>query len=61
MPPLIQYITYLIPLKYFLIIIRGIFLKGNGIEHLWNNALPLALFGVIILSLSILRFRKKLE
>lgn len=60
MPAVIQYITYLIPLRYFITIIRGIFLKGVGIEHLWYQAVPLVIFGVAILTLSVLRFRKRL-
>ena len=61
MPKLIQYITYFIPLRYFFIIVRGIILKGIGIEHLWKEYVILLVFGVVILFLSSLRFRKKLE
>jgi ABC-2 type transport system permease protein len=61
MPKLIQYVTYLNPLRYFLIIIRDIFLKGVGIEYLWDQMLPLAIIGTVILSLSVLRFRKRIE
>lgn len=61
MPKLIQYVTYLNPLRYFLIIIRDIFLKGVGIEYLWDQMLALAIIGTVILSLSVLRFRKRVE
>ena len=61
MPGWIQTITYLIPLRYFLEIVRGIFLKGAGIRELWPQAAALAGFGVVILTLSVLRFRKTLE
>jgi len=61
MPLVIQYLTYLIPLRYFLEIVRGIFLKGTGIAELWPQALALLLFGIAILTLSVLRFHKKLE
>lgn len=61
MPKFIQYITYLIPLKYFLIIIRGIILKGIGFFDLWRELLVLFFMGVTILVLSSLRFRKRLE
>jgi ABC-2 type transport system permease protein len=61
MPTMIQYVTYLFPLRYFLEIVRGIFLKGLGIHDLWTQALALLIFGVTILSLSVMRFRKKLE
>jgi len=60
MPEPMQYITYIIPLRYFLIIIRGIFLKGIGLEILWPQALALLAFGVTVLTLSAMRFRKRL-
>lgn len=60
MPKVIQYITYIIPLRYFMVIIRGLFLKGNGFAELWPDALALLIFGVIILTLSVLRFKKRL-
>ena len=60
MPRAIQYITYVIPLRYFLEIIRGIFLKGVGIDLLWPKVLALAIFGVCIITLSALRFSKRL-
>ncbi|MEK6570030.1 MAG: ABC transporter permease, partial [Bacteroidota bacterium] len=60
MPPAIQYVTYLIPLRYFIVIIRGVFLKGVGIAELWPQAIPLWIFGLAILTLSVLRFRKRL-
>ncbi len=61
MPMWVQYITYVIPLRYFITIVRGIILKGVGIEQLYNQFLALFIFGVVILFLSSLRFRKKLE
>jgi ABC-2 type transport system permease protein len=61
MPVLIQYITYLIPLRYFIVILRGIILKGIGISDLWPQVLALIIFGTSILVLSSLRFNKKLE
>jgi ABC-2 type transport system permease protein len=61
MPKIIQYVTYLNPLRYFLVIIRGIFLKGVGLSVLWNQIIPLGVIGLAVLSLSILRFRKKIE
>jgi ABC-2 type transport system permease protein len=60
MPAAIQWVTYLIPLRYFLEIIRGIFLKGLGGDYLWPQILVLAAFGVGILTLSALRFHKRL-
>ena len=60
MPRLIQYLTYIIPLRYFIVIIRGIFLKGIGFAELWDQALALLVFGVVILTLAVMRFRRKL-
>jgi drug efflux transport system permease protein len=61
MPVVVQYITYVIPLRYFLEIVRAVFLKGSGVAELWPQALALLVFGVAILTLSVLRFQKKLE
>jgi ABC-2 type transport system permease protein len=60
MPPVIQYGTYILPLRYFFVIVRGIFQKGVGLEVLWDQALILLLFGVAIFVLSALRFKKKI-
>ncbi|MDQ3018959.1 MAG: ABC transporter permease [Bacteroidota bacterium] len=61
MPMIIQYITYIIPLKYFIIIIRGIVIKGLGFYDLWPELTILFFMGVLILILSSLRFSKRLE
>jgi ABC-2 type transport system permease protein len=61
MPKIIQYFTYLIPLRYYLIIIRGLFLKGTDFSDLWRSSLSLLVFGLAILGLSVLRFHKKIE
>ena len=61
MPLAIQQLTYLIPLRYFIVILRTIFLKGAGLEVLWNQALALGAFGAAIIWFSIRRFKKKLE
>ena len=61
MPAVIQPFTYLIPLRYFLTIVRGIFLKGIGIEYLWRDALLMSLLGGVIFAMAVLKFRKKLE
>jgi ABC-2 type transport system permease protein len=60
MPVIFQYLTLLNPLRYFLVIIRGIFLKGNGIAILWPQMAALFLIGMTVFSLSSLRFRKRL-
>ena len=59
MPAVIQPFTYLIPLRYFLVILRSIFLKGVGLETLWPQALALTLWGVAILALAIARSSKR--
>jgi ABC-2 type transport system permease protein len=61
MPKVIQYVTYIIPLRYFLEIVRGIFLKGAGLNELWTQSVALLVFGVVVLTVSVLRFHKKLE
>jgi len=61
MPQVIQYITYIIPLRYFLIIIRGVVLKGLGFFDLWRELSVLFFMGIVILIFSSLRFSKKLE
>jgi ABC-2 type transport system permease protein len=61
MPKIIQYISYIIPLKYFINIIRGVIIKGIGFSELWIDALVLLVMGLIIFVLSSLRFRKRLE
>jgi len=60
MPDSIQPITYLIPLRYFVVILRGIFLKGVGLETLWPQALALFGWGVAILTLAYMRSSKRL-
>ncbi|HEY3274989.1 MAG TPA: ABC transporter permease [Syntrophorhabdaceae bacterium] len=60
MPMVFQYITYLNPLRYFLVIVRGIFLKGVGITVLWPEVTALLALGTVILTLGALRFKKRL-
>jgi len=60
MPPVIQWLTYLNPLRYFLVIIRGIFLKGVGLHILWPQMVALAVMGIITLWLASRRFHKTL-
>jgi ABC-2 type transport system permease protein len=59
MPQGIQWITYAIPLRYFLVIVRGIFLKGIGLDILWPQATALAAWGTIVISLAVVRSRKR--
>ncbi len=59
MPGPIQWLTYLMPMRYFLGIIRGILLKGVGLAVLWPQALALACFGAGIFLASLLAFRRR--
>jgi len=59
MPAVIQPLTYLIPLRYFLVIVRGIFLKGIGLELLWPQATAMAAWGTVVLTLAVVRSRKR--
>jgi len=61
MPQPIQWLTYLMPMRYFLTIIRGILLKGVGLEVLWPQALALALFGAGILMASGVMIRRSIR
>jgi ABC-2 type transport system permease protein len=60
MPLFFQYVTYVNPLRYFLVIIRGVFLKGNGFGILWPHMAALLVLGLTVITLSSLRFRKRL-
>jgi len=61
MPEAVQYITYLIPLRYFLVIVRGIFLKGVGLNVLYPQFIALFILSTVIFSLSVMRFRKTID
>ncbi|MGE0448561.1 MAG: ABC transporter permease [Vicinamibacterales bacterium] len=59
MPAVVQPVTYLLPLRYFLVILRSIFMKGVGIETLWPQAAALAAWGGVVLLLAIARSTKR--
>ena len=61
MPKVLQWMTYINPLRYYLVVIRGTFLKGIGFDVLWPELAAMAAIAVILLATSILRFRKSLE
>jgi ABC-2 type transport system permease protein len=61
MPKVFQYLTTIIPIRYFFVIIRGIMLKGAGWPELWSQAAALLALGTVILGLSVARFHKKLD
>ncbi|MBT9548427.1 MAG: ABC transporter permease [Candidatus Sericytochromatia bacterium] len=60
MPWLISNLGLAVPLTYFIQILRGIVLRGVGLEALWPNVIPLVMFGVVLFGVSVLRFRRSL-
>ena len=60
MPKFVQAITFLIPARYFIIILRGIYLKNVGLETLWRPSLLLSIFSVLAVSLAVRKFKKKI-
>jgi ABC-2 type transport system permease protein len=61
MPTVLRWVSYIIPLRYYLVIIRALLLKGVGVAALQNEIIPLAIFGVGIMTAAALRFRKRLD
>ncbi|OQX93008.1 MAG: hypothetical protein B6D58_00140 [candidate division Zixibacteria bacterium 4484_95] len=61
MPTVVQFITYAVPARYFIIILRGIFLKSISIDILWPQFAFLAVFGISLLLISISRFKKRID
>jgi ABC-2 type transport system permease protein len=61
MPQVLQYLCYVNPLFYFLVVIRGVYLKGVGLDVLWPQMAAMAALGVALLWISVLRFHKSLD
>jgi ABC-2 type transport system permease protein len=61
MPQVVQYITYLNPLRYFITIVRGVFLKGVGLEVLWPQVLPIILMGIFSIWLASGLFKRRAD
>jgi ABC-2 type transport system permease protein len=61
MPEWMQSLTYLNPLRYFLEVLRGVYLKGVGLDVLWPQMAAMGIFGLIMLAISVARFRKSLD
>jgi len=61
MPQIIQYITYLNPLRYFITIVRGVFLKGTGWDVLWPQVIPMLIMGIVFIGLAALWFKKRVD
>jgi len=60
MPVYFQYVTYLNPLRYFVVVVQGIFLRGDGLAILWPQMVGMCILGGALLTLSVLRFRERL-
>jgi len=60
MPEPVQWLTNLVPARHYLVIVRGIFLKGVGLESFWQDALLMLAWGVTVLALATLRSKKTL-
>ncbi len=61
MPVGFQYVTYVIPVRYYANVLRGVFLRGSGLDVLWPEAVTLAGMGLFVLGLAALRLRKSLD
>ncbi|HEY4724294.1 MAG TPA: ABC transporter permease, partial [Anaerolineae bacterium] len=61
MPRFLQWLSYVVPLRYFLIIVRGVILKGVGAEALWPEIIALSIFAVVIMGGAAMRFKKRLD
>ncbi len=61
MPKILQVVSYIVPLRYYLVIIRSLLLKGVGVAAIQNEIIALALFGIFIMGAAALRFRKRLD
>jgi len=61
MPQVIQWFTFINPLRYFMVVIRSIFLKGSGIDILWVQLVPLFFMGLMVIGFSALKFRKTMS
>jgi ABC-2 type transport system permease protein len=61
MPQWMRYISYANPLRYFLIVLRGTYLKGVGMDILWPQMLAMCGLGIGLLAVAVLRFRKALD
>jgi ABC-2 type transport system permease protein len=61
MPKFLQYVSAIVPLRYYLVIIRSLMLKGVGFSALQNEVIALTIFAVVIMGIAALRFRKRLD
>lgn len=61
MPDILQYLSHILPPKWFVIIIKNIMIKGNGLEHIWKETLIILGFTVFFIGLSVKKFKIRLE
>ncbi len=61
MPDIMQWLTYADPLRYFQEILRSVYLKGGGLDVLWQQMAAMAILSVIMLTISVFRFQKSLD
>jgi ABC-2 type transport system permease protein len=60
MPTVLQAVTYLVPARYFVSILKGMFLKGIGFTYLWPEILALSAYAILVLNLARKKFTKRL-
>ena len=60
MPKFFQYITYINPLRYYITVVQGIFLKGVGLDYLWREMTAMLVMGLVMLALSVKHFSRKI-
>jgi ABC-2 type transport system permease protein len=61
MPRVVQYVTYIVPARYFIALLRGVYLKGVGLEVLGLQMGLLTVFAIVVVTIASLRFRKSLD
>lgn len=61
MPKTMQYLTYINPVRYFITIVRELFLKGSGLSYLWPQVLIMTIFSIVIITFSSIRFQKRVS
>jgi ABC-2 type transport system permease protein len=61
MPTVVQAITYIVPARYFVALVKGIYQRGVGLETLWPDAVFLLVFSTVVAGAAIAKFRKRLD
>ena len=61
MPNVLQYVTYINPVRYFIVVVRDLFLKGSGLRYLWSQGVIMTIFSILIIALSTVRFHKRIN